>query len=94
MFRLFLSVLAAFVIVRVLVGLFRAIGEGLSDGGHESVRDGRGAPGSPSGSGRAAAAGDASAPRPPIDRDSAIDVPYTEIEAEEAPDSGRERRAG
>jgi hypothetical protein len=94
MFRLLLSALAAFVIVRVLVGLFRAIGAGLRDGSHESVRDGRRASGFPPGAQPQPPAGDPSTRRPPIDRDTAIDVPYTEIESEEAPESGRERRAG
>jgi hypothetical protein len=92
MFRLLISALAAFVIVRVLVGLFRAVASGLHEGGHDSVQDGRGASGPTSGPGRAA--GESAARRPPIDRDSAIDVSYTEVETEPAPADGQERRAG
>lgn len=92
MFRLFLSALAAFVIVRILVGLVQAIAAGLRDGRADSVRGGRPPSGPNVGTGRGG--GTSAAGRPPIDRDSAIDVSYTEVEVEESSEPGRERRAG
>jgi hypothetical protein len=88
MFRLLISALAAFVVVRVLMGLFRAVAGGLRDGEREPVQDGRG------GSAGGRSAGGPATRRTPIDRDSAIDVSYTEIGSEEPSAPGQERRAG
>jgi hypothetical protein len=79
MFRLLLSGLATLIVARVVFGLVQAIAAGMREG----PKPGAGARRAP----RAA--------RPPaIDRSAAIDVPYTEIGAEEPPDSGRARRTG
>jgi hypothetical protein len=95
MIRLFLSALAALVVVRVLFGLFQAIAAGMREGEDRTVGPGRRADGSPSDSERRSSPGSASGRTTTIDRTAVIDVPFTEIRDEEpVAETGRERGAG
>jgi len=88
MLRVLLTVLAALFAARLLFQLFRAIGMGMREGqgsGNRRAAPRRDRPrGDVEDSPRS---GDRAARRPKIDRASAIDVSYTEVEAEK-PASG------
>jgi len=93
MFRLILSVLATLLVVRVLFGLAQAVAAGLREGSGGRPVDGGRAAGPAPDSSRPSSARDRSPRHSAIDRDSVIDVPYTEIRDEE-PSSAEGRKSG
>lgn len=89
MIRFFLTVLAVLFAVRLLFSFLRAIVLGMREG-QGSVDRGTAARGNrPRGAGEESPrSGDSPARRPAIDRASAIDVTYTEVEAERSAGAG------